>query len=304
MRRGWKIAVGLAGAVILTPVVLLSPPAGELLIRLTCRMEPLTPRCVVRMRAMGHVWARFGWLDRAIMWYGRAATEGDDTAAYFHLGWAYEQRGYRQIVPRVQAHEKVLGAAAAKMQAELKAQADAGVTDMADLKMPAMPAVPEPKLRDDFKRAEDAYHKAADCGFAPAMNNLGNLYESSLLGHRNANEAFRLYMAAARAGNPVGAFNVSRAYHEGLGTARNLSEARKWAEWSPAHFNRADLAEPTLQRTQFFGSDLSAPLRAKLRAVAENGPPAFAKLELSPLKPDPSLPPFSQVRERLKGNQR
>src|SRR5690606_33728256 len=111
-------------------------------INLTCRMTPPTPNGVARMRAMGHVWAQIGWLERAIKWYGRAAAEGDDAASYFHLGWAYEERGYRQAGPRMQAYRKAQEQAVAKVQAELKARFEAGVLDLTDIETLKMPDIP------------------------------------------------------------------------------------------------------------------------------------------------------------------
>lgn len=130
------------------------------------------------------------------------------------------------------------------------------------------------------------------------MNNLGDLHALGRLGKADRQTAFRWQLAAAQAGNPVGAFNISLAYREGRGVARDVAEADKWARWSPAQFKEGDLANPTLARTQFFGDALAEPVRHKLQAVAKSGPPAFAVLELKPLKPDPRIPTFSEVQRR------
>lgn len=237
-----------------------------------------TERCVIRMRGMGHVLSYKGNLDRAAFWYRRAADTGD-VASMFHLGWTLEQKGLAQF------------------QEAIRDMAARRETDVPDQSLSFS--------RSHFQDAASWYRRAAEKAFAPAMNNLGNLYEQSLLsGNRNLHEAFRWYMAAARAGNPIGAFNLSLHYRGGLGVTRDFAEADKWAKWSPVKYNEADLSEPTLERTRIFGSAVPAPLRAKLRAVADDGPPAYATLELSPLKPDPSLPTFSQVQEQLKGQQR
>jgi TPR repeat protein len=298
MRRGWKIALGLSAAVILTPVVLLSPPAGELMIRLTCRMEPLTPHCIGRMRAMGHVWAKLGWLDRAIMWYGRAATEGDDTAAYFHLGWAYEQRGYRRIVPKLQAHTKALEAAAAKRQAELKAQVEAGVTDMADLKMPTKPAVPEANLREDFERAEHAYRMAADRGFAPAMNNLGQLYTTGVFGSAKRADGAEWILRAAKAGNPFGAINAALIYTGGIGVSRDAEQAIRWGGWNGELTNPHDVIYPTLEHTTMVLTGAAErPLVLGIREIMKTHEPL--NIRFKPLQPDPRLPTFRSISSKL-----
>jgi hypothetical protein len=73
---------------------------------------------------MGHVWAYWGALDRAIYWYGSAAEEGDDTDSLFHLGWAYEQRGYPYLIPRMQAQERAVEVASSRAQTKIQAHAD------------------------------------------------------------------------------------------------------------------------------------------------------------------------------------
>jgi hypothetical protein len=299
MRRTWKIALGIVGVAVATPLVLLSPPFGELSIKLTCRMQPPTPTCAARMRAMGHVWAQFGWLDRAVLWYGRAAHEGDNTAAYFHLGWAYEQRGYRQIVPRTQAHEKTLKAAAAKMQAELKAQVDAGITDVSKLKVPAMPTVPEPKLREDFELAEQAYRKAAERGFAPAMNNLGQLYMSGALGSPDYEGGAQWILRAAQAGNPFGTINASLIYTGGMGVPSDTEQAARWGHWTGDHTDPRDVAYPTLEHTTMVLSGSSEPpLVAGIRETMKSHKPLTVAFK--PLQPDPRLPTFHSVAKKLK----
>jgi hypothetical protein len=298
MRRSWKIVLGIAGAVVLVPAVLLSPPAGELSIALTCRMEPPTPGCVERMRAMGHVWAQLGWMSRAIKWYGRAASEGDDTAAYFHLGWAYEQRGYRQILPKMQAHEKAVEEAAAKVEAELKAQVDRGVTSMAELKVPEMPAIPDPNVREDFELAESAYRKAAERGFAPAMNNLGQLYTGGVFGSTRRADGAQWILRAAEAGNPLGAINASLLYTDGMGVPRDTAQAARWGRWTGENTDRRDLAYPTLEHTTMVLSGTSErPLVWQIRKTVETREPL--NVTFRPMQPDPRLPTFHDVQKTL-----
>lgn len=296
MRRSWKIVLGIAAAAVLA--ILLSPPTGELSINLTCRMEPLTPNCAGRMRAMGHVWAQLGWMSRAIKWYGRAASEGDDVAAYFHLGWAYEQRGYSQIVPQVREHEKALQEAAAKVQAELKAQVDAGVMTMAELNVPKMAAIPEPNVREDFELAEAAYRKAADRGFAPAMNNLGQLYTSGVFGSAKLADGARWIIQAAEAGNPFGAINASLLYTSGMGVPRDAEQAARWGVWTGESTNPRDVIYPTLEHTSMVLSGASErPLVWQIRKTMETHEPLTVTFR--PLQPDPRLPTFHNAEKQL-----
>jgi TPR repeat protein len=299
MRRRWKIALWVVGAVVFIPAVLLAPPTGELSINLTCRMKPPTPTCVQRMRAMGHVWAGIGWLDRAITWYERAATEGDDAASYFHLGWAYEQRGYRTVVPRMLAYEKALEQAAAKVQSELEARFHAGLRTSNGAELQQTPAVPEPNLREDFELAAGAYRKAADRGFAPAMNNLGQMYVSGALGSDRLKDGAALIVRAAEAGNPLGAINAALIYTAGMGVSRDDREATRWGQWNGEGANRRDLAYPTLEHSRMaLSGDVEPQFLVAIREVAKRHLPLDVRYK--PLRPDPRLPTFQSVLDGLK----
>jgi TPR repeat protein len=313
MRRRWKTAVWIGAAAIAVPAVLISPPFGELSLALTCRMEPPTSLCVARMRAMGHVWTEFGWLGRAITWYERAAAGSGDPIAYFHLGWLYEHRGQTSVVPRMLDYNKSLEAATARDQARLKAlvdgrikkaidagksPADVKITD-ADLGELEAPKIPEPKLRDDFERAEAAYRKAAERGFAPAMNNLGQIYLNGVFGSARRGEGVPWLVRAAEAGNPVGSINLSLVYTDGMTVPRDLAQAERWSHWTDKVTDPRDLASPTLEHTNMvLAGTLDRPLVAAIRAKAKT------KEELTvtfrSLPPDQHLPTFESVRKAVK----
>lgn len=305
MRRRWQILMWVAGTVVAVPIIVFAPPTSELIINLTCRDTPPTPKCVVRMRAMGHVWAQLGWLDRAITWYRRAATEGDDPGSYFHLGWAYEQRGFRDFVSKAQAHERAADAAASKAQAGLEAslkhqfvtgdvyshQSNSEAAKMTDL--------PEPNLREDFNLAEGAYRKAAERNFAPAMNNLGAMYVSGVFGSARRWDGVPWLMRAGQADNPFGAINLALMYSDGLGVPRDAAEAARWGAWKGAHVDRRDLAYPTLERTRMvLGGGIEPQWAAAIREAAERQIPL--DVSFTPLRPDPRLPTFRQVQEKLR----
>jgi len=243
-----------------------SPTIMERFVEWAC--ETPTERCLVRMRALGHTWWRHENAERAEHWYRKSA-DGGDPPAMFHLAWKLERDG---VAETIQSAVRSRGATISRSE--------------------------------KIDEAATWYHRAATANFAPAMNNLGNLHEQGLLGRRDFQESFDLYTAAAKLGNPVAAFNLSRAYGLGLGTMRNSSEAEKLAEWSPVLFNWSDLAEPTLERTYFGGSDLPQSLRVMLRAVADCGPPAVARLKLGPLNADQRVPTFSDVQQRMLDAQR
>ena len=86
--RKLTIFGGLLGGVVLTVGVLLTNPwATAQVLEWTCPQP--TANCLVRMRAMGHVWSGEGYREQAGYWYLRAATAGD-AASMFHLAWLYE----------------------------------------------------------------------------------------------------------------------------------------------------------------------------------------------------------------------
>lgn len=297
MRRRWKIALWVVGAVVLVPAIVLAPPTGELMINLTCRMKPPTPNCVERMRAMGHVWAHIGWLDRSIAWYARAAAEGDDTESYFHLGWAYEQRGYRQVVPKTLAQRKTQEHVTAKMQADLNARFDAGLLNTIDVRQ--MPEAPEPNVREDFELAAAAYRKAADRGFAPAMNNLGQMYIGGVFGSARRQDGAAFIISAAEAGNPFGAINATLIYTAGMGVQRDDGEATRWGQWNGEGVNARDLVYPTLEHSRMALSGQAEPrLFAVIREVSKRHIPLGVSFK--PLRPDPRLPTFRSVTEQIK----
>lgn len=297
MRRIWKIGLGVAGALILLPAIVLAPPTTELIINLTCRSAPLTPNCLIRTRAMGHVWAQLGWIDRAIHWYDRAATQGDDPASYFHLGWAYEQRGQREAMPRMEAYRKAQDEAAERAAVKYKADLAAGKAVPPD--GPEVGNIPEPNVREDFDLAIAAYRKAADHGFAPAMNNIGQMYLSGMFGSRFFADGVLWVTRAAKAGNPLGAINLAFAYTDGRGVPRDTDEAARWGQWTADKTNPRDLARPTLERTAIiFRGDIDAHLAAQIRDKAKTGEAMTSKF--TPLQPNPHLPTFSQITKKLR----
>jgi TPR repeat protein len=317
MRRALKMLLWAMGGVVLLLAILIAPPTGELLIKLTCSERPLTLNCAARMRAMGHVWMSFGWESRALTWYERAAVEGDDPAAYFHLGWLNEQRGQRDVVPRVLDYDKKLEDAAARDQARLQRLFDArmkaiGKTGDISEEMKALKAEleaearrseanknPEPNFRDDFERAEASYRKGAERGFAPAMNNLGQLYLSGALGSARRSEGVPWIIRAAEAGNPVGAINLSLIYTDGMTVPRDVEQAERWSHWTDKITDPRDLASPTLERTNMIlAGKIDRPLVAAIRAKAKTR--EELTVTFSPMQPDPRLPTFRSVQDQLR----
>lgn len=251
----------------------LTPTVLEWRVERAC--PEMTDSCMTRARALAHLWAFDGESERAIHWYRKAAEAGDPMSM-FHLAWMIEQKALETF------HTKAWESAALGQTT--------GV---------------ESALRPQFDMAASWYRKSAEKGFAPAMNNLAQVYARGVNGSRNPQMAAHFYRMAVQAGNPVAGFNLSMAYLAGDGVAQNGTEALKLMEWSPSKkYSGADLARPTLERTRLNGGMPTESLRAQLRRAADSGPPATAKMEFRPLQPASSLPTFEEVRRQSGGPRR
>lgn len=271
-----KALIAVAGVVLVVLaggyVFLTSPTLAEKSIEWTC--GTVTPRCVVRMRGMGHVWSLKDDLPRAKRWYELAAAAGDPPAM-FHLAWMYEQAGwddFKAMLRDTAEHRRAGGAAGGE---------------------PSMSVA-------NFLTAATWYRKSAERGFAPAMNNLGQLSLSGLIGRRDPVEAFRWHLAAAKLGNYPGSVNVSMAYRSGEGVAADPAEADRWATWrAPEKLDEnTGIGDLTLSRSRVLTNTMPPRERAGVRIAAERREPLT--LTLRPLRPDPSLPTFRQVQQNLR----
>ena len=225
---------------------------------LTC-ITPPDAGCQARMLALGNMWAARGNLEKAKGWYTQAAG-GPDPAALFDLGWAYGE-AYRA----------------------------------------AMTAKPEPyrgEAAETGARAIQWYEAAAKAGFAPAANNLGEIYAFGLGVPVDAAAAHRLHLQAAEAGNPAGAANTAIDFAIGRGVDRDAAQAEHWSTIEPAHAAPVDLEEPIFARTLVYGNPLPAEKRREIRAAAANG--TSVTFSQSPLPPGPDLPAFQAAADLLK----
>lgn len=275
MRRIW---IAFAALVLLSAAavtaLLTVPQVIEKSIEWTCSFTQPSDTCLVRMRAMGHVWSRKGDLARAEIWYRRAADHGD-AVSMFHLAWIYEEAGQADV------------------ETAFRTISDEARTDaLMDGPEAARKLLPQA----NFVRAAQWYRKSADKGFAPAMNNLGELYVAGMGVRQDVSAAFDWHIAGARAGNPVAAMNTALDFRAGRGVAANAGEAEKWSNWT-GKASAPDLGDLTLGRTKLFGNGIPERERALFRAAADKGVPV--KVAMKPLKADPGLPTFRQVREQL-----
>lgn len=245
-----------------------------------CSGDPTDESCLTRIRSMGHIWSDREDLDRAGWWYLRGARAGD-VQAMFHLGWVYQQIALdlrREEIQRRLAERVGLPPA------------------NPDIHLSSL----ESREADTRKYAEAAiawYRKSAESGFAPSMNNLGLMVSLGIAGSPDDEEAFRCYLAAARAGNPIGSMNLMLAYLSGRGTARDPDEAAKWSLWRPGGGITSDLKSPTLRRTQLSGApERPAQVEEKLRFAAQMGEAMV--LKISPMKPGDALLTLAEIRRR------
>ena len=258
---GIAVVVGGAGAMMVFPQI------TEAAIKLTCSLTDPSKGCQERMLAMGHVWSLKGDLDRATIWYARAAQK-HMPAALFHLAWAIEEGGYSDSNQRVRQ----------------LAEEDGGFAASSDN---------QPLLASDkFKAAANLYRMAADQGFAPAANNLGDLYLSGMLGKGREDDAFKLHLTAAKAGNPVASLNVSLDYRIGRGTVADPVEADKYAILRP-QADTPDLGKITLSRTRLGGTTVDPHMIAMIRDAAERHQPITVNFR--PVRPDARLPTFHSI---------
>jgi tetratricopeptide (TPR) repeat protein len=84
--------------------------------------------------------------------------------------------------------------------------------------------------RKDFAEARRLYQKAADAGYAMAMNNIGALYEGGSGVPQNYDEAARWYAKAVAAGEPIAMVDLGWQYEHGHGVKKDLAEARRLYE--------------------------------------------------------------------------
>ena len=251
-----SVALG-AGAAILA-----FPEITEKIITWTCDDHRPSDRCLLRMRAMGHIWSRKKDLARAEYWYAKSASHGD-IESFFHLGWIFQHRAVE---------------AAADEGGSLISHAD------------FQPNYDHSQAL--FAKAKNAYRTAANAGFAPAINNFGELLGQQHIDapqNPTADEdRFEWILRAANAGNPVAAINVSIAYMSGRGVGAHNGEAARWSRWTPGMGNARDLDSPTLERTSLFGSPIAREFAARIRHAAESNEPFVANFQ--PLQPDPRAP--------------
>lgn len=191
----------------------------SLWLKLACR-SPAADSCSERARSMGHIYSLEGKYVRALGWYEWAAA-GGDRVAMFHAGWAHQEIVLEDLRRRVQQ----------------------AVNGSHSLWVPPTGAHEAAALQ--------WYQKSAELGFAPAMNNLAEMYRAGLDGGNESNfgAMFRLHVKAANLGNPIAQLNLAADYQQGKGTHKNAMLADYFGTVPHLASDRADYLAPTFERT-------------------------------------------------------
>ncbi|MBH0086014.1 sel1 repeat family protein [Psychrobacter sp. SCQQ22] len=84
------------------------------------------------------------------------------------------------------------------------------------------------KVPQDYAKAAEWFHKAADQGDAVAQWNLGAMYNSGVGVKQNSFKAFQWYKKAANQGELMSQYFLGVMYEHGRGTERDYDKAYEW----------------------------------------------------------------------------
>lgn len=118
-------------------------------------------------------------------------------------------------------------------------------------------------VEKDISAALDFYRKSAALGYAVAQNNLGVCYLKGFGG--SAEEAAKLFLEAARAGDKDAVENIASCYLDGVGVAKNAAEAAYWLKIA-AEFGSVE-AKGILGRMYVDGVDVERNLKAGIELL-------------------------------------
>lgn len=82
--------------------------------------------------------------------------------------------------------------------------------------------------RRDFRAAFNAFHFAAEQGFAPAQFNIAMMYDDGQGVAQNKSAAINWYRKAAEQGHRDAQFNLAVAYKDGIGVQKDMPSAIVW----------------------------------------------------------------------------
>ncbi len=235
----------LAGAAVLLIVggigiwALLLPLVPGAAIKASCH-EPLTRSCMDQVLALGDDFAAKGKLEDAASWYGWAAKEGDKVAM-FKLGGVN--------------YARAVDDAAGQTHANFVANEEGRRAVVVE--------------QNGFPAASACgwFRRAADLGYAPAMNNVGECYLHGIGFTRSTLAAYQWHLAAAQAGNPVAVMNLVEDYKQGLSGKDETASVPVWTAKRFDQMNRADLDDKILGYTLLAGAQIAPEEREMMRQI-------------------------------------
>ncbi len=279
MKRLLIVLVLLAATV--TAAVLSLPLVAEAKLRWDCPGANPNEMCILRMRRMGDALSRNGKLEAAGIWYHRAANAGD-AYAMFHLGWVHERLAGRDFsrpdAPDGQPY-RITTYLHHRMEADKEAKPDNSID------------------RGVMDQAIGWYRKASEEGFAPAMNNLAQIYLDPRTGFQDFQKASHWHLAAARRNHPFARWNLAVAAAGDYGSNPSICSTDQWAGWEPQPNWAEHFVEPVLERTVLMGTTLNRDERSFLRETAEVG--RFIHISPQPYV-DIGQSTFTEVDEELR----
>jgi len=193
----------------------------------------------------------------------RIAAFAGDAVSQFELGWLHEQayraKVGRALATKVSVDEEGFHGVEGLPTGEAFVELIRRHSDGAD---------PNGSVLADRTLAYLWYAAAARSSFAPAMNNLGAMYQFGMLGRIDRVKGRDWYVRAHDLGNPVAAFNLARLVNL---DAPELDDCRYVNQWLPLTLRPKpeDMAEPILTQTRFRGRELAPGLRELIRAQAQ-----------------------------------
>ena len=111
-----------------------------------------------------------------------------------------------------------------------------------------------PSRRPTTLPRSEWYSRSAKAGFAPAMNNLAQIYRFGFVTQENPRLTFEWDSRAAQLGNPIAQLNLAADLQQGYGTLADTLKAQYWATAPLPVKDPADIAEPTFSRTLVVGA--------------------------------------------------
>lgn len=251
-------ALGFVGVLAYQRVGATRPLAAALVPSVSCDIGD--DLCRQRLRAQAELYFSAGDDAAGSAVFRRLYLAGDIRSAFF-LGWHHEE-----------IYRKAVG-----------------------LPLPAVERLPEDRLHgadglprgdgflklvdarsvnhDASTRVDDArakawlwYAAAAQAGFAPAANNLAQMYRSGIVGPSDQLSARRWFVAAWDRGSPVAAYNLEAMRIAGYDDPTTDCIEEVGRGWFPL-INRPadiDMTEQVLTRTRFRGRPIDPPFRVEI----------------------------------------